>query len=156
MSCVTETLSAAILSGLVERASDSGARATMLEILRDEVRHARLGWAHLAAERERGVRDVISDHLPAMLAGTVHEALVCVPLTEEEDPHAAELAGLGSLPLPVRRTIFKETLRYVIFPGLERFGIHTQAANDWLLQAGRKPAPASQSTTSGGRKMRIV
>lgn len=140
MGCVTETLSAAILGGLVERASDTEARSTMLEILRDEVRHARLGWAHLAAERERGVRDVVSEHLPAMLAATVHEALLLAPEPGSEratpSPESAELAGLGSLPLPVRRTLFKETLRHVVFPGLEQFGLDTRGGRAWLDRRG--------------------
>jgi hypothetical protein len=144
MGCVTETLSAAILGGLVERASDPEARAVMLEILRDEVRHARLGWAHLAAERARGVGDVISSHLPAMLEATVNDALLAAPATKDAtDPDAAALAGLGSLPIGVRRHLFEETLCHVIFPGLEHVGIDTRGARGWLDEATAPPQPAA-------------
>lgn len=129
MSCVTETLSAALLGELVARATDSLVRETMHAILRDEVNHARLGWAHVAAERERGVADVVGPSLPAMLAGTVSEELFA---SWAEHPAQETLSGLGSLDRLDRRRIFCDTLSQVIFPGLQRFGVDTQSGEKWL------------------------
>lgn len=129
MSCVTETLSAALLGELVARATDSLVHETMHGILRDEVNHARLGWAHLAAERERGVADVIGPSLPAMLAGTVSDELFA---SWAEHPAQATLSGLGSLDRVDRRRIFCDTLSQVIFPGLQRFGVDTHSGEKWL------------------------
>lgn len=104
----------------------------MHRILRDEVDHARLGRAHLAAERERGVGDVIGAHLPAMLAGTV--AAEVLFSSEAEDPAQDALSGLGALGRGESRRIFSETMRLVGFPGLRRFGVDTARAEAWLGQ----------------------
>lgn len=129
MSCITETLSAALLGEMVERAADAEVRDAMQSILRDEIDHSRLGWAHLAAERERGVPDVLAPHLPAMLRGTVEEELF---LTAPEPPRALVLAGLGALDRPTRLAVFTATLRDVVFPGLRRFGVDTGPGEHWL------------------------
>jgi hypothetical protein len=50
LSCITETLSAALLGAMVERATDVRVRETVQRILRDEIDHGRLGWAHFARE----------------------------------------------------------------------------------------------------------
>lgn len=142
MSCVTETLSAALLGALVERATDSLVRETMHGILRDEVDHARLGWAHLAAERERGVMDVVGPSLPAMLAGTVSEELFA---SWAEHPAQETLSGLGALDRADRRRIFCDTLSQVIFPGLQRFGVDTARGENWLAERmSNRPASGDE------------
>lgn len=129
LSCVTETLSTAVLAALVDAASDSLAQRTMHSILRDEVRHSRLGWAHLAACHSAGARDVVSPHLPAMLSATLGHDLLA-----PEPPGAldAALSGYGAVSLPLRRDITRSCFANVIFPGLERFGIDASAAEHWL------------------------
>lgn len=140
MSCITETLSAALLGELVSQAVDPVVRENMHRILRDEVDHARLGWAHLAAERERGVGDVIGAHLPAMLAGTV--AAEVLFSAEAEDPAQDALSGLGALARGESRRIFSETMRLVVFPGLRRFGVETARAEAWLGEHEARLGPA--------------
>lgn len=130
MSCVTESLSAALLAEMRRQAKDSRVRQVVHEVLRDEVDHARLGWAHLAAESAR--RDVgwISPHLPAMLAATVHEELFSED--EAEPALAAVVEGLGSLRRASRREIFVATMEGVVFPGLRRFGVDPSPGERWL------------------------
>jgi len=129
MSCVTETLSAALLGEMVERATDPDVRDTMRVILRDEIGHSRLGWAHLAAEQRRGVADVVGAHLPAILRGTVQEEVF---FSWGEPEEHLRLAGLGALDRPSRLRVFVETMRLLVFPGLARFGIDTTAGEAWL------------------------
>jgi hypothetical protein len=129
MSCLTETLSAALIGEMVLQAKDAHVRKVMRDILRDEVSHARLGWAHLAAEVRRGSTDFLGAFLPAMMAGTVDEELFSVG---EEHAAAPEVAGLGALTRADRRRIFEETMERVTFPGLERFGVDTRSAREWL------------------------
>ena len=54
LSCVTETLSAALLGALVERARDSLAKSVLHSILRDEVGHVAIGnhWYRWLCERD--------------------------------------------------------------------------------------------------------
>jgi hypothetical protein len=129
MACLTETLSAALLGEMVERAADDEVRDVMQAILRDEVGHARLGWAHLAAERQRGPAGFVGDYLPAMLAGTVQDELFS---TAAEHSASEALNGLGALDRSGRRRIFEGTLRVVIFPGLQKFGVDTARGERWL------------------------
>jgi hypothetical protein len=130
LSCVTETLSTALLGVLVERARDSVARNALHSILRDEVGHSRLGWAYLAEEHARGARDCVSAWLPAMLSATLSDELFSPVSDACELDHA--LAGLGSLERRERQRTVRETLLVVIFPGLEHFGIATTHGRAWL------------------------
>ena len=131
MCCVTETLSNALLGTLLEQAHDTLTRRTMRAILRDEVQHSRLGWAHLAAERERGASDVIGPFLPAILAGTVAEEVFS---DEPEHPLQEALGCRGSLSRADRLRVFGDTMRQVVFPGLTRFGIETRHGETWLAE----------------------
>jgi hypothetical protein len=130
MSCITETLSAALLGEMQDRAADPEVQRTVHEILRDEVQHSRLGWAHLAAEHARGCGRVLGDYLPAMLAGTVTEELFRAGSAESEA--APALAGYGALARADRAQIFAATMRELVFVGLERFGVDTSAGARWL------------------------
>lgn len=130
LSCVTETLSTALLGALVARARDPVCKQAMHSILCDEVNHSRLGWALLAEERARGARDCVGEHLPDMFAATLGDDFF--GLATAPDPRLAELAGLGSLERAERQRIVRETLLRVIFPGLERFGIETGFGRRWL------------------------
>jgi hypothetical protein len=130
LSCVTETLSTALLGELVARATDPVCRQAMHAILRDEVNHSRLGWAYLAEEHARVVRDCVGPHLPDMLEATLGDELFRVP--GAPDPRLAQLAGFGSLERRDRLRVVHEVLQSVIFPGLELFGIETAFGRRWL------------------------
>jgi hypothetical protein len=131
LSCVTETLSTALLGNLVERARDELAKETMHSILRDEVKHSRLGWAVLAEAHASGVRDCVSPHLIDMLSATLGTGFLS-PSSPRVDPSDAILAGLGALEVDAQRHVVGEAFECVIFPGLERYGIDTVAAKQWL------------------------
>lgn len=130
LSCVTETLSTALLGELVARATDPVCRQAMHSILSDEVNHSRLGWAFLAEEHARVVRDCVGPHLPGMLEATLGDELF--KAAADPDPTLAQLAGLGSLERHDRLRVVQETLDRVIFPGLELFGIDTARGRRWL------------------------
>jgi hypothetical protein len=129
LSCVTETLSTALLGSLVERATDSLARSAMRSILRDEVRHSRLGWAYLAEAAAPRAMAAVSAQLSPMLHATLSAELFH---ESEPDPDASALAGLGELERGERRRVVGETLRDVVFPGLERYGADVRAGRRWL------------------------
>lgn len=119
--CVTESLSCALLLALRDAATHPLVRATIDEVLVDEIEHARIGWAVLAAEAAR--RDVgwLAQFLPAMVAAAVDA---------DVEPMAGgdELAGLGVLPRARVQQLVNETWATVIGPGLDRYGIAVPAA----------------------------
>lgn len=130
LSCITETLSTALLGELVARARDPVCKQAMHSVLRDEVNHSRLGWAFLAEERARGVRDCVGRHVPEMLEAALGPHFFS--FAEAPDTQQKELAALGSLERPERQRIVRQTLESVVFPGLEQFGIATSPGKRWL------------------------
>ena len=114
--CITESLSCALLLELRELTTHPIVTETVAEILRDEIEHARIGWAVLAAEA--AARDVgwLATHLTAMRRAAVAEDVT--PMTGEP-----ALAGLGVLPRTRVRELVETTWASVIEPGMSRYGI---------------------------------
>jgi hypothetical protein len=126
-------LSAALLGAMVERARDARVKETVHRILRDEIAHGRLGWAHLSVESAKGCGRFLGDYLPPMLEGTVDDEL----FREEDDlsrDEEATLAGVGALGRSDRRALFVGTMHQIVFPGLQRFGVDTAAGVKWLSE----------------------
>jgi hypothetical protein len=126
--CVTESLSCALLLALRHAATHPLVRETIDQVLKDEIEHARIGWAVLAAESAR--RDVrwIASYLPSIAAAAVDEDIR--PMLGDD-----ELAGLGVLPRARVHEVVSETWTSVIGPGLARHGIAVPV-HAWRLQAG--------------------
>ncbi|HEX4381766.1 MAG TPA: ferritin-like domain-containing protein [Myxococcales bacterium] len=123
--CIAETESVATVTSLLAEDVGPRVREVLHEIARDEVVHAQMGWAHLA--REAAAIDVtfLSAFIPAMLAGTAGDLFTAAG--PEED-----LRRFGVLPASRRREIFVQTLREVVFPGLEQCGLSARPACEWL------------------------
>lgn len=128
--CVTESGSMGVLSALLGAARGRGLRRVLRELAADEVGHARLGWAVLAAERGGEDVRVLGPFLPAMLAGNAGPGLYAPGTNPAEDDEA--LLEHGVLPRAQRRAVFEDTLEAVVFPGLEACGVSAVAGRAWL------------------------
>ena len=106
--------------------------STLHELLKDEVRHARLGWAHLSAERSHGRGAFLSDILPLMLEASIEPGFLT---GEHQTPWTDALFDYGELPWAELVTIFEDTLELVVFKGLDSMGIDTQKGREWLSSA---------------------
>ncbi|MGH7440502.1 MAG: ferritin-like domain-containing protein [Polyangiaceae bacterium] len=127
--CISETMNVSLMSRCLEVAKDPAIRATLHELLKDEVRHARLGWAHLAAERAAGRGQFLGEVLPLMLEASIEPGFL------EGDPPVPWTDALyeyGELPWEELVRIFRETLNLVVFPGFDAVGIATAAGRAWL------------------------
>lgn len=136
--CVTETESVSTVTTLLSFDAAPRVREVLHEIARDEVGHARMGWAHLA--REAAFCDVrfLGPWIPAMLSGAAGATFSAAdPLLD-----SPELLRWGVLPLSRKREVFTQTLSDVVFPGLEQFGIATGAARAWLSERSREAGAA--------------
>jgi hypothetical protein len=127
--CITETESVATVATLLAEPAEPRVREILHLIARDEVVHGRMGWTHLAREAASTDVTFLSAWIPAMLAGTVDDTLFAD--AAEEEP-ADALMRHGVLPQARKREIFVGTLRDVVFPGLEKFGIDLGPARAWL------------------------
>jgi hypothetical protein len=130
--CIAETMNTSLMTRCLEVAKDDEIRTTLRELLRDEVRHARLGWAHLAAERAHGRGEFLSDVLPLMLEASIEPGFL---ERDQGGPWVDTLFDYGELPWAELVQIFKETLELVVFKGLDSMGIDTAKGRAWLVSA---------------------
>lgn len=129
--CITETESCGVLTTLLAGEMLPRVKEIVHEIARDEVTHARLGWAHLAAEAARRDVRALADWVPMMLQGTAPADLFAAGATAAGSPR---LLAHGVLPHAEKRRVFESMLAEVVFPGLESFDIDTAPSRAWLAR----------------------
>jgi hypothetical protein len=136
--CVAETESVATLTVLLKHPMREEIERVVREIARDEVRHAKLGWAHLAREAASRSLKGAGAWLPAMLTGSTSQD--GFKPDADHGCTAEELHAYGVLPLAEKKAVFHATMNEVVLPGLEHFGVDTAQARRWLESF---PTPAS-------------
>ncbi len=112
--CVTESLSTALLIELQKVTTHPEAKETLRAIVKDEVRHSRLGWAHLAHEAGRRSVAWLAPHVEAMIRSAR------VAETPEPGP---DLRAYGILDGPTVARLCDVTVAETIRPGLTLHGI---------------------------------
>lgn len=117
--CVTESLSVALLMEIRRTATDALVQETAQAILKDEVRHSRLGWGALAAAQTGGDISWLEPHLPAMISAALEEE-TATPQDEDRLP-SGSLEAYGILSPESVRRVGVETLEKVIRPGFAHF-----------------------------------
>jgi hypothetical protein len=132
--CISETMNTSLLTRCQEVAKDEAIGATLHELLTDEVNHARLGWAHLAAERAEGRGKFLGDVLPLMLEASVEPGFL---EGTQVGAWTDAMFDYGELPWSELVQIYRDTLNVVIFPGLEAAGIDTAKGRAWLAAHAR-------------------
>jgi hypothetical protein len=128
--CLTETVNAARLVDAAERARDGFMRAAILELLTDEIRHAKFGFVLLAGwttwlASHPDVRRALDRFLPDAFAA-LERTLSGVGASR--DGFGAEDLALGS-PDPGRLAeVFYRTVEEAVVPGLQRLGLAASEA----------------------------
>ncbi|MEM7156928.1 MAG: ferritin-like domain-containing protein [Myxococcota bacterium] len=123
MGCVIESMNVTLLGETLRVAQDEQTLRVVREIMRDEVQHARLGWAYLAAVADDA--DFLGPLLPRILAAAAGSEL------SEEAPEYLAVPSHGLLPANELRRLFYVTLQDVVLPGLSLHGIDVSAAERW-------------------------
>jgi hypothetical protein len=132
--CVAETESVATLTVLLKQPMRDDVERVVREIARDEVRHAKLGWAHLA--RESAVRPIAfaGAWLPSMLGGSTKHGF---ERDADSGAGAEALHALGVLTVAEKRAVFEAAMNDVVLPGLAHFGVNVEPAREWLAGFAR-------------------
>jgi hypothetical protein len=118
----------ATLVTLLDAVSDARLRKVIQELARDEVQHARLGWAYLSWAKSRVDLSFLASWLPGMAAGTAGPQMF-----EPGPPEADEtlLLRSGVVPRAQRRSVYLETLETVVIPGFQEFDVATGPLHRW-------------------------
>ncbi len=136
MCSINETMACAFLELCLAGATSRAARAGLREVLSDEIRHARIGWAYLAspgvmAEVKGDVERGLVPMLCAQLEGWSRQIAMLPP--GEAVAHAC----------PSREAIAATTVQSVhdlVVPGFASLGLDVAGAR--LFMAGQAPCPA--------------
>jgi hypothetical protein len=130
-SAINETIGVTYLSACLAQAHSRAARCVVKEILSDEVRHSRIGWAVLASPQ-------LSSHDRASIASFIPALLdVCVGtwLADIETDYPDDLpSGHGCIQHHGIAQAVKDAVHGVILPGLEHIGIDARPARQWALR----------------------
>lgn len=118
--CLTETCGCAVLQDIRPRVLDPELRRLNQRHLADEVKHARVGWGHLATLKTED-RRLIRDWMPELLR--VLPQAVC----EGPEDHSDELVPYGYFTPAVLRAAHERALSEVIVPGLNHLQLSEAA-----------------------------
>ncbi len=135
--CLSETESSVMLVTLIQNVRGVKMRRLLRELSKDEVAHARLGWAILASHKDTDDLAFLSRWIPWMLSTTAGDSFKRDPLRgggSSDDPSESELVEHGVLPYAMRRKVFVDALDDVIFPGLDALAIDARASRAWLAK----------------------
>lgn len=135
--CLSETLTGAYFTDMLEIATWPTARAVILSLLEDEIDHGRLGWAALAAalrDGPAGLATAVAEELPRLLDRTVREVFEQAEATPEADDPG--LDPYGYMGRTRAAAVYRDALRAVVLPGFEAAGVETGAARTWLAARG--------------------
>ncbi len=127
---INETMATAWISACLEVATAPIAIEANRAHLRDEIDHARVGWAHLASNAVGAThRAAIADLLPAMLEANA-------PQWEPYEPGLPErgIPAHGHLGPAATRAALREAISEVLLPGFRHVGVDTRPAEAWFAR----------------------
>jgi len=128
MCCINETIATAWLSSCLSAATEPIAVAANRAHLRDEIDHARLGWAHLASRAvSPEIRDALAARLPALLAANL-------PGWERADALLPDegIPEHGHPSTTTSRRVVHDAVRDVVLPGFAFVGVDSRAGTDYF------------------------
>jgi hypothetical protein len=126
-SCMSETVSVALLTEEREDTREPWIAAVVGELLKDEIQHAHLGWNHLAEtwpKLDRAARAQVAEYIPAAAAHLERSMLAAMPLGAARSAELdGELTALGVLASTAARELYFETFRSIVVPQLRAHGL---------------------------------
>jgi len=138
MCCISETLTGAFLTEMLERAGTDEARTLVRALLSDEIDHGRIGWALLEDRRKRGMDlAFVAAALPGLLERQCAD--VIVPTQVTDDP---ALEAHGYLGPHASAYVYRTALAEIVLPGFAALGIDTSAARHRAAERGWDLVPS--------------
>lgn len=132
MCCISETLTGAFLTEMLDRARTDDARALVRGLLTDEIDHGRIGWALLEDRRRRGMElAFVGAALPDLLEHQCGDVIVPTSVTDEP-----ALEAHGYLGPHASAYVYRTGLADIVLPGFDALGIDTAAARRHAAERG--------------------
>lgn len=125
--CIGETIAVAFVEACVAACADPSLRDIHRHHLADEVRHARVGWAHLAS------LDVADRHALAPRLQDLLRAQVSAWEARIHELPEAGIPGHGYPPRAELIAIVHGAIRDLVLPGFEHIGINASEASAWFF-----------------------
>jgi hypothetical protein len=125
MCCINESIASEWIRSCWQAATAEIAATANREHLKDEIDHARLGWAHLASEHVGAhLRQRIAQRVPKMIEVNVAE-------WKKPDEHlpASGIRAHGHLSREENDAVIDAAVRDVVVPGFELLGMLTPRAD---------------------------
>ena len=119
--CLNEGVAAAYLGACLDEATSNSARVAVQSLLKDEIHHARLGWAFLASAKASD-RELIGAALPELVREVARLWLGVGDYPEHLAP------GHGCLSFAALQRVFTDAITDLILPGFDHAGIASSAA----------------------------
>lgn len=119
MCCINETLATVWIELSLSASTAPLAVAANRAHLRDEIDHARLGWAHLGSDAlDPALRDELADCIPGLLSANL-------PLWLDPDPVIPRegIAGHGQPPHAEIERAVRRAVKELLLPGFRHVGV---------------------------------
>jgi hypothetical protein len=118
--CLNESVAMVFLRTCLDTAQSDLVRTALRELMREEIDHARIGWAHLASsEVSDAERSAVGRALPRLIAET--RRIWCT------DNPVAVPSGHGCLSASEIERVLDEAIADLIVPGFEHLGVAVAA-----------------------------
>jgi hypothetical protein len=138
-SCLGEVIGAVTIESSLLAAKAPLARAALQELLTDEISHARMGFAYLAAPHlGASQKEALAEWLPILMQSSLERwsELGALPT-----PHA--LTEHGCLSFEKLSEMILIALSEIALPGFSHLGVDIRGATEFLEAATRSKRPAS-------------
>jgi len=133
-SCINEGIATVYLQENLRLATSRPVRTVLKELLKDDVNHARFGWAHLAsAYTTSDDKAHVAKALPTLLE--IGDKAWC---GDDEEPDF-DCPEHGCLAPTRNREIVRQAFAELILPGFEHVGVDTRSGRAWFRSSGDAP-----------------
>jgi hypothetical protein len=132
--CISETLTGAYFTEMLELATQPLGRAVVLALLEDEIDHGRVGWAYLASACRNGRAFDISSSLASMIernVAPIFDAALRLPEPDDE-----ELDRHGYMGRTRAADVYRHAIGTILLPGFEALDLDTRDAHELVRARG--------------------
>lgn len=132
--CISETMTGAYFTDMLDVATHPLGRAVVLSLLEDEIDHGRVGWAYLGAAVRDGRAGAVAAALPQLLERNV--GYVFADAKARPEPDDPLLDQHGYIGRDRAAEVYRHGVDRILFAGFDALGIDTRPARAMARDKG--------------------